>query len=248
MNRVKCLRFIVVVFLLFLVSCGPSSEKRRKEAYEYHMKGWEARKQGVWLDARNYFRKAKEMDPSFVEAHIDYQEVTALMGKTDSLIQEYRKLLEKNKNKCIYYFLYGRLLGNPADQNREYRRALNINPNCAWAYFGLAYTAYEAQQLEDALGYLKKAIEIDSKKARFHGNLGGVYFYMGMFEDAEKELKLAIELDPNYPPFYYNLFGLYYKKGDYDAAIKALEKYTEIDPYAKFIDEAKTKLKQLRGY
>lgn len=237
-----------VLFFVTMVSCEFASERKKREAEQFYKKGWEARKQGAIVDARNYFKKATELYPEFVVAHMEYQEVMTYLGKIDSLISEYRKLLEKNRNKCIYYFLYGRLLADPMDQNREYRRALNINSNCAWAYFGLAYTAYETQKFDDAVGYLKKAIEIDEKNARFHGNLGGVYFYMGMLDEAEKELKRAIELDPDYPPFYYNLFGLYYNKGDYDAAIKALEKYTEIDPYAKNIDEAKTKLKQLRGY
>jgi len=242
-------RLAFLLFIFILAGCSVGREKKRKDAEVYFKKGWEARKQGAFTEAIGYYLKAVETDPEFVEAHMDYQELVSWdKGVPESLLDRYRKLLEKNKKNCIYYFLYGRLLADPEDQNREYRRALQINPDCAWALFGLAYTAYDAQKFDDAIGYLKKAISIDDKNARFHGNLGGVYFYKGLLEEAEAELKKAIELDPDYPVYYYNLFALYYKKGDYDNAIKMLDQYIKVDPYAKNIEQAKTELKQLRGY
>ncbi len=239
---------LLFALLLLLYSCSEQRERKRRERAEPFIKaGWEAIERGELEAAKANFFQATQICPNCVIAHIDYQDIASLGGVTDTLLDHYKRLLDKNKNKAVFYFLYGRLLASPADQMREYRRALELDPDNAWAFYGLGYLAFDKQHFDEAIDYFQKAVELEPDNARFHSNLGATYFYRGLYDKAETELKKAIELEPDYPPPYYNLAGAYYHKGNYDSAIETLEKYIAINPRAKNIEEAKLKLKQLRG-
>ncbi len=243
----KLILFILTSILLFVACTGQSEKEKRENAAPYIRAGWEAIEEGKLQEAKEKFYQATVICPNCVNAHIDYQDIASLEGVTDSLLDRYNKLLDKNENKAEFHFLYGRLLASPSDQRREYKRALELDSNNSWAYYGLGYLAFDRQNFDEAIDNFKKAIELQPDNARFYSNLGATYFYKGLYNQAEKTLIKAIELDPSYPPSYYNLAGAYYHNGKYDKAIQTLEKYISINPRAKNIEKAKIKLKQLRG-
>ena len=80
---------------------------------------------------------------------------------------------------------------------------------------------YEAQRLGNldmALSYYQKAIELNPYYAVAYNDIGIVLEAKGMTDKAKDAYLRAISLDPNYLSAYYNLAALYEKEGDFDQA------------------------------
>jgi Flp pilus assembly protein TadD len=85
-------------------------------------------------------------------------------------------------------------------------------------------------KIEEAIGALQKAVELNPKDAAVRQNLAYAYDRQGRVDDAIIQYQKAIELNPRDSVARNNLGVLYNKTGRYDEAIRELEKALEIDP------------------
>ena len=67
--------------------------------------------------------------------------------------------------------------------------------------------AFEAGDVQGAIGHLRKALEIDPDYMEAHNNLGARYMALHRFEDAAAEFRRATELDPAAEKAFANLGG-----------------------------------------
>lgn len=118
-----------------------------------------------------------------------------------------------------------------------YQKALEIDPDYALAYAGLAdayvykYEAYYDRSLfmlDEAERASKKALNLDPALPEAHRSLGRAYMFKKMTEDAIEEFKKATELRPNCYEAYRALGWLYEEARNYDEAIKWAQKVLEI--------------------
>jgi non-specific serine/threonine protein kinase len=123
-----------------------------------------------------------------------------------------------------------------------YEKALEIDPDYALAYAGLAdafvykYEAYYDRSLlilDEAERTSQKALSLDPALPEAHRSLGRVYMFKKMTEDAIEEFKKAIELRPNCYEAYRALGWLFEEARNYDEAIKWAQKVLEIRPTDK---------------
>ncbi|MCP4348787.1 MAG: tetratricopeptide repeat protein, partial [Desulfobacterales bacterium] len=113
---------------------------------------------------------------------------------------------------------------------KQYRKAIEIDPNYAYAYNGLGSAYDDLENYEEAIKQYKKAIEIDPNDATYYSNLGNTFKNQKNYEEAIKQYKKAIEIDPNDANVYSLLGILYYEQKKYEEAIKQYKKTIEIDP------------------
>jgi TolB-like protein/Flp pilus assembly protein TadD len=109
-----------------------------------------------------------------------------------------------------------------------YQQAINIDPNYALAYLGIAEVYNNASDwylaptvaMPKAKAAVLKAIELDNTLAQAHHELGIlIFWYDWDWAAAETEMKRAVELDPNY-----TMYGLYLAAmGKHEEAIRAQE-------------------------
>lgn len=85
-------------------------------------------------------------------------------------------------------------------------------------------------KIEEAIGALQKAVEVNPKDVDVRLNLAYAYDRQGRVDDAILQYQKAIELNPRDSVARNNLGVLYNKTGHYDEAIRELEKSLEIDP------------------
>lgn len=222
-------------------------EKNLLEATPFYESSKAYLREGRYDEAKQEILKALERYPEFVEANIVYQRLRAREVEPEQLLDEYDRLLKQNQSDPRFHFLYGRLLGEIEKQEAVYNRAVELDEESPWGYFGLGWVAFKRSDYETAAEYFRKAIEIAPYKPLFHNDLGSVYFYQGTYDDAIAELSLARELDPLYPAAYANLATVYYQRGDFDLAVEMLEEYLRLAPAASDISEMQRKLIQLRG-
>ena len=128
---------------------------------------------------------------------------------------------------------------------RRFERAIDLDPNYANPYAGLAdtfalYPFYNFStpdvSMPKAKEYAQKAIEINPYNAEAYTSLAFVqYMYEHEWELAENNFKKAIQLNPNYPTGHH-WYGLYLvHTGRPEEAIPLLVKGTQLDPKAMII-------------
>ncbi len=180
-------------------------------------------------------------------------------------------------NEAFSLYLKGefsRQKGTPAGTTESiefYKNALNLDPNYALAYQGLALAyrsapAYGSMAPQEAYSRAKeaaqKALALDPTLNAAHVSLASVKAtYDWDFEGAEREYKQAIQLGPNNPEAHNSYGNFLVAMGRTDEALNELRIAQQIDPlslniptnigWALYIagryDEALAQIKQVLG-
>jgi len=79
--------------------------------------------------------------------------------------------------------------------------------------------AQSVGDLDSAMVYFQKAVELDPSLAVAYNDLGVLYEAKGWPDRAKVAYGKAIDLDPEMPSPYYNLGSIYAKEGDYEKAV-----------------------------
>ena len=133
---------------------------------------------------------------------------------------------------------------------QQFERAVDLDPNYALAYSGLAdsvlllYINHKAITWDEALrvaeGALEKALELDSELPDAHASLGLLKMQLGhenansgAYAEAETELSRAIELNPSHARAYMWLASLREAQGRYEEALVLNERSLEFDPIGR---------------
>jgi TolB-like protein/predicted Zn-dependent protease len=86
------------------------------------------------------------------------------------------------------------------------------------------------QVLEEAAGYVAKALDLDPQLAEAHGENASILISMKRLPEAEAALKRALELQPSYAEGYAKYSNLHYMRGELDEALTMIRKAVELDP------------------
>ena len=121
-----------------------------------------------------------------------------------------------------------------------FQRAIEIDPNYALAYSGLASSYAMLPITSDvpsreilplAKEAAMKALEIDDALAEAHISLAGIKLWMEWdWQGAEKECKRAIELNPNHPRTHQRYAAILSNPGRHAEAIAEAKRALELDP------------------
>ena len=89
-----------------------------------------------------------------------------------------------------------KLIRNDAAQ-KDFERAIKIDPKYAVAYNNLGAAYYQDHQIKKAIKAYQKAIELYPAAATYHSNLGTAYMERKEFDKAATEYAHALQLDPD---------------------------------------------------
>lgn len=150
----------------------------------------------------------------------------------DRAIVTLEKGIESFPENHQLYFELGLLLerNNRTDDAIEtMRKVLELQPNHADALNFIGYSwADKNIHLEEALGYILRAIELKPENGFIIDSLGWVYFRLGRLEEAVDALKHAITLEPSDPHIFDHLGDAYNALGDSKKARRAYQKAFEL--------------------
>jgi len=142
------------------------------------------------------------------------------------------------------HFWYKR---NPEDFKKAigyFLKAIEIDPNYALAYCGLADTYTLQNQYGGIPNYrivpparkaAKKALELDSLSAEAQTSMGGVLTSEGKYSLAKKRLEKAIDLNPDYILAYHWLGINLQSMGEFGEEVGVYEKALQLDPMSPII-------------
>ena len=169
-------------------------------------------------------------------------------------VEEKKQIVQRHTENVVAYQLYltGRYhwsnLSPPEIQKSIgfFQQAIEIDPNYALAYFGLA-NAYQSASINSdtrpkevmpqARAAALKAVELDESLAEPHFVLAMIHqFYDWDWLAAEKEAKRAIELNPNLASAHMAYAHLLSNVGRHEEAIAAAARAREIEPVSFIIN------------
>ena len=103
-----------------------------------------------------------------------------------------------------------------------YKRALELDPECAAIYHRLGLAYYKEGEFDDAKDSFQKATSLNPLSANYHYSLGQLlqdyHDLEGAWQEAVHEFTKAIELDPTYVEAWYDRGSLYDKQGELEKA------------------------------
>ncbi|REJ78766.1 MAG: tetratricopeptide repeat protein [Acidobacteria bacterium] len=110
--------------------------------------------------------------------------------------------------------------------------AVATDPENAESQFFLGLIRYKQGDNENALGALRRSLDIDSENPETHYYLGATYNRLGGDDNVEKaigEFEKAVALDQRFFQAWFDLGVVYYNKGEFEKAIAAFEKSIEFN-------------------
>jgi tetratricopeptide (TPR) repeat protein len=93
-----------------------------------------------------------------------------------------------------------------AQANREFQRAIEVNPNYATAHQQYGNVTLSALgRFDDAIAEGKRAVELDPLSLIINADLGSDYYFARRYDEAIAQQRKTLEMDPG---FYYARFNL----------------------------------------
>ena len=213
----------ILVTCMFLLSCAKEDVKHYNQGLLYH-------EQGKLDEAIAQFKAAIQLNPLYTEAHNKYMDIMLEKGKNSDIIAEYQAKVQQHPSNEVYYYLLGRALHDTDNQLREYKKAVEINPDYPWGHYGLGCVYLSQEMLGKAVTEYRAVIKIKPNHAESHFNLGNIYTKQDKLDEAISEYETTIKINLNHPDAHYNLAVVYEKVGRFDEAIEAYKNAIRINP------------------
>jgi TolB-like protein/DNA-binding winged helix-turn-helix (wHTH) protein/Tfp pilus assembly protein PilF len=209
------------------------------EAHELYLRGWYSlNKAQVPADAHkaiDYFLQAIDKDPSHALAHAGLAAAYDDLGEGEGSPSSETfskakaaaaKAVELDDTLAEGHAAFATAVMNLdwdwARAEREFRRALEINPNSAPVHAGYSLYLTKVGRLPEAISEAKREREIDPLRLNSYMDVGQMYYYARQYDQALEQTRKAFELDPNVNASW--LLGfIYAQKGIYPDAIRAFE-------------------------
>jgi tetratricopeptide (TPR) repeat protein len=100
----------------------------------------------------------------------------------------------------------------------------------AGGYNNLSNAFYNQGNVDDAIRFARKALEIEPQYGVAHYNLGNLYAGLGKYELAQGHFQQALRSYPNFADAHANLGQLLAERGDVESGIKHFRRAIELDP------------------
>jgi TolB-like protein/DNA-binding winged helix-turn-helix (wHTH) protein len=143
------------------------------------------------------------------------------------------RALELNENLAEAHVYMGAVLGEyelnwPAEQ-REIRRALQLDENSSLAHAMYADNLLLLGRKNEATEEIKAALELDPFSPFVHSVAAGLFIWTREFDQAISEARRAVEIDPSFAHGHLVLAGALGRKGEFDEAFEEWLRYLALD-------------------
>jgi tetratricopeptide (TPR) repeat protein len=200
--------------------------------------------------AREQFQRAIALDAGASEAYMALAKLEPWPQGVRRAIADLDKALEKRPNYLQAHMLKGTLfsvMGQSAEAQKAYRKALEIKPDFPAALNELAWSLAEnGGNLDEALKFAEKSVELSPKVDVFNDTLGWIYVKKGVYLKAATHLEMAATSLSGNPVVLYHLGKAYEGIGDVSRATGSLTRALKISSKFPGAEDAKKTLEKLR--
>ncbi len=172
-------------------------------------------------EAERAFREAISRNPEDVQAYISFGNMLRGRERFAEAAEIYSQAISRTPDPgradwSLFYFrgiAYVRTkLWDKAEA--DFRKALELFPDQPLVLNYLGYSMVDnGRNLEEALGMIRKAVELRPTDGYIVDSLGWAYYKLGRYEEAVTELERAVSLRPEDPVIHDHLGDAYWKNG-----------------------------------
>jgi serine/threonine protein kinase/Tfp pilus assembly protein PilF len=215
------------------------------DAYQSYLKGryyWNKRTTDGFDKAIRYFQQAIEEDPGYAEAYTGLADCYLLMSSDYGLLQPddgmpkaraaAEKAIELNPNLAEPHTSIGWIkMGyewDYAGSEKEYKRALELNPKYATAHQWYATLLAYTGRFDEAIAEINTALNVDPLSLIINENVAWTYFVAGQYDRAMEQARKTQELNANFEPLLNDLSIMYMSRGLFDEAIAQSKRLMEV--------------------
>lgn len=188
-----------------------------------------------------FFDRAIARDPEYALAYVGIGMAWAELGETGAVAPGHAyqqakeaagRAMELREDLADTHCLLGYLKAlADFDWNgseREFRRALELNPSSADAYDLFGRVCSALQRYDEAVDMSRKALELDPLAHR--NDLATAFLRAGRYEEAHQAILRGLELDPGYDRAHATLGWVYLKTGRLAEGVAELERALALSP------------------
>jgi eukaryotic-like serine/threonine-protein kinase len=198
------------------------------EAYEAYLKGrfeWYKVSQQGFDNAERYFQLSLEKDPHYALAYSGLADVWLMRADTgyaapaDTIPRAKnaaRKSLELDDSLSEPHISLANIEGsyerNWSEAERDFRRAIELNPSSANAHFMYADYLLSFKRNAEWEREIQQALTLDPMNSFQRCFYGWHLIYVGRYDEAIDVLQKIAVAQPNFSSVHMGLWGAYYKK------------------------------------
>jgi eukaryotic-like serine/threonine-protein kinase len=209
------------------------------EAYQLYLKGrfhWNKRTEEGLKKGITFFREAIESDPAFALAYAGLSDCFVTLGTNIPLPP--RDCMPKAKAAAQQALAIDDQLAeawaslaavewwydwNWDAAERDYKRAIKLNPNYATAHDGYAMLLSARGRVDGAIEQITKASDLDPLSLIISVHAGWPFFFARDYPSAVSRFEKTLDMDPNFIPAHGWLALAHEQQTRYDKAIASLQ-------------------------
>ena len=213
------------------------------EAYQAYLKGryyWNRRTAENIRKAIEQFKAATDRDPNYALAYVGLADCYVVLNyyagtPTSEIVPQGRAYAERAialdgqlAEPHVSLGQVNKLAWQWAESEREFKRAIELNPNYATAYHWYSLLLRGLGQMDEGDAMIRRAQERDPLSIVIGSNITTMYLLKNDLSAGIETALKYIELDPNFSDTYSVLGLAYLKQGRYAEAIANMEKAVEL--------------------
>jgi len=216
------------------------------QAYESYLKGrffWNKRTADGLKVAAAYFNQAVEEDPKYPQAYSGLADTYALLGDWQYAVMTPKEALPKAKAAAIKALELDNNLGEAhnslafcldgfdwdfAAAEKEFRRAIELNPSYATAHHWYAWHLSLLGRNSEAISEMKKAKDLDPLSLIINADLAELYLIAHSYDESIQQSRRTIEMDANFALAHNQLAQAYLQKQMFGEAVGELQRAIKI--------------------
>jgi eukaryotic-like serine/threonine-protein kinase len=207
------------------------------EAYQLYLKGrffLNKRTKEGFERAMGFFRQAIEQAPSYAPAYAglantyllqaayDYRPAKESANLARAAAQQALQLDERSAEA---HTVLAALPGfDWAQYEREFLRALELNPNYTYAQHWYGEYLTQVGRVDEAMIHLHKAVELDPLAPIHYVSLAAALITQHRDEEALAQLRTCLDIDPQFPAAHARMAHLLLRMGHPDLAIQEIDR------------------------
>jgi Tfp pilus assembly protein PilF len=214
---------------------------QNSEAYQLYLLGryhWNRRTAGGVNKAIDYFQQAIAKDPNYALAYSGLADSYFSLARNSVALspkeagakarQAAEKSVEIDPSLAEAHASLGNILmvfeWDLAGAEREFRRAIELNPSYPYAHQWYAELLWSIGRYEESVAEVRKAVDLEPFTSILRVNLGLALMFSKRFPEAEQEFRRTLDTDPSYPIAHYGFAHILLAESKPEDAVAEMEK------------------------
>jgi TolB-like protein/DNA-binding winged helix-turn-helix (wHTH) protein/Tfp pilus assembly protein PilF len=217
-------------------------------AHEEYLKGrffWNKRTESGYMDAIDHFQRAIRIDPDYPEPYAGMADAYALLGSLGGASIPRREAMNNARSSARKALALDPALAEAhtslafvlmhydwdfAAAEKEFLRAIDLNPSYATAHQWHAINLAATGQMDAALTEIRHAQELDPLSLVISADIGEFLCFARRYDDAVTQLQGTLKMDPSFLLGHLNSVAAYHHLGKYAEAEAHARKALELAP------------------